>query len=692
MSRNEQFIDEHEIRKAISMLKPSGEHFEVRIIGQKRLSGYFGDAETLINALRNSVDLRSTNVYITLNELKDGVSQRTQFEHFKVLKGEPSTGDGDIASFSWLFIDVDPVRPAGISASDAELNKTYAVAKSVYTYLKNLGFEEPIKAVSGNGSHLLYKIGLVNTEENKQLLEDCLNVLDAMFSTEDAKIDVVNFNPSRICKLYGTLAQKGADTEQRPHRMSRILTPDVEVKQTTKVYLQKLADALPKEPEPPQEYNNYNPSEFDVEQWMDKHGIRHRPRENYKSGFKYVLEVCPFNENHKAPDSVVYRLNNGALGFKCSHNSCSHKTWKDFRTFYEPDAYDRSPISDADKHIEEGWKQHNRNKTTIPYKPLTVSTPEYPMFETAMMILDKPEKEREFIRTGIKVIDKKMMGLEKGTISVVSGLRASAKSTLLSNICLNAIDDGQTVICYSGELTDNNFLRWMLLQAAGKANTRQSREYENYFTVAEEIQREIGQWMGDHFWLYNNEYGNQFSKIVSTLGSVAEDKKADLIIIDNLMALDLHDLSADKYDAQTAFVWALKNLAKLSNTHIIFVAHPKKADGFLRLDDISGSGNISNIVDNAFIIHRINEDFKKKTKETLGWKSNDPRYESTNCIEICKSREGGIQDEFVPLWYEVNTKRLKNDMSENIHYGWEELPQPQFTEIHDDSMELPFKP
>ena len=83
MSRNEQFIDEHEIRKAISMLKPSGEHFEVRIIGQKRLSGYFGDAETLINALRNSVDLRSTNVYITLNELKDGVSQRTQFEHFK---------------------------------------------------------------------------------------------------------------------------------------------------------------------------------------------------------------------------------------------------------------------------------------------------------------------------------------------------------------------------------------------------------------------------------------------------------------------------------------------------------------------------------------------------------------------------------------------------------------------------------
>ena len=310
MSRNEQFINEHEIRKAISMLKPSGEHFEVRIIGQKRLSGYFGDAETLINALRNSVDLRNTNVYITLNELKDGVSQRTQFEHFKVLKGEPSTGDGDIASFSWLFIDVDPVRPAGISASDAELNKTYAVAKSVYGYLKNLGFEEPIKAVSGNGSHLLYKIGLVNTEENKQLLEDCLNVLDAMFSTEEAKIDVVNFNPSRICKLYGTLAQKGADTEQRPHRMSRILTPDVEVKQTTKVYLQKLADALPKEPEPPQEYNNYNPSEFDVEQWMDKHGIRHRPRENYKSGFKYVLEACPFNENHKAPDSEVYRLNN----------------------------------------------------------------------------------------------------------------------------------------------------------------------------------------------------------------------------------------------------------------------------------------------------------------------------------------------------------------------------------------------
>ena len=87
--------------------------------------------------------------------------------------------------------------------------------------------------------------------------------------------------------------------------------------------------------------------------------------------------------------------------------------------------------------------------------------------------------------------------------------------------------------------------------------------------------------------------------------------RADICIIDNLMALDIGDYSPrDKYEAQTNFVWALKELAQITNTHIIFVAHPRKANGFLRLSDISGSGNIANIVDNAFIIHRWNKDFE----------------------------------------------------------------------------------
>jgi hypothetical protein len=94
--------------------------------------------------------------------------------------------------------------------------------------------------------------------------------------------------------------------------------------------------------------------------------------------------------------------------------------------------------------------------------------------------------------------------------------------------------------------------------------------------------------------------------------------------------------------------------------------------GFLRLDDIAGSGNISNYVDNAFIVHRKNNDFERLSKQTFGWKDDHELYQPnvTNVIEICKDRDNGNQDVFIPLYYEVETKRLKNYPSEMVTYGW----------------------
>ena len=137
------------------------------------------------------------------------------------------------------------------------------------------------------------------------------------------------------------------------------------------------------------------------------------------------------------------------------------------------------------------------------------------------------------------------------------------------------------------------------------------------------------------------------------------------------MALDISSYDKDKYEAQTKFVWALKEVAEITNTHIIFVAHPRKASGFLRLDDISGSGNITNIVDNAFLIHRNNKDFERGF---AGWFNalELKKYEkATNVVEIAKDREYGIQDYFFSLYYEESSKRLRNTEDEYITYEWD---------------------
>ena len=55
---------------------------------------------------------------------------------------------------------------------------------------------------------------------------------------------------------------------------------------------------------------------------------------------------------------------------------------------------------------------------------------------------------------------------------------------------------------------------------------------------------------------------------------------------------------------------------------------------------------------------------------TFGWKDDNPIYSATNAIEIAKDRDGGTQDYFVPLYYERESKRLKNNKAENKIYGW----------------------
>lgn len=427
--RNDGLINETELRKAITQLKGNNELFEVRIMGGRQpISGYFKDADTLIEAF-NTVDLRGTNVYITLNKPMDALYSRQQADRLLAVKN--TTTDKEIEALDWLFVDLDPERPTGISSTDIELESSQALAQRVYVYLKGVGFEEPVKAFSGNGYHLLYRIGLQNNEDNIKLVKRCLKALAAMFSNDVVKVDTANFNPSRICKLYGTMAQKGSNTADRPHRMARIDGDVKELKQTKKIYLEKLASEIEEEEIKPAKYNNYSPGDFDIENWMREHSLKYTVKAG--DGYtKYVLDECPFDPNHKAPDSMILKQPSGAIGFKCLHDSCQDKRWQDVRVLFEPDAYDKANEA-FDRAIEEGWKKHNRDK-----KKKELNVENGPIWETVEQVISKPTPDNEYIKTHINVIDRKTHGLMKGGVSVWSGLRGSAKSTILSQIALQS--------------------------------------------------------------------------------------------------------------------------------------------------------------------------------------------------------------------------------------------------------------
>jgi len=688
--RNNGIINEVELRKAITQLKPDGELFEVRVMGGKKiLSGYFRDADTLIEAF-NTADLRNTNIYITLNQLMDALYSRQQANRLMAVKN--TTSDKEVEVLNWLFVDLDPDRPAGISSTNEELKQSMELAQKVYVYLKGLGFEEPVKAFSGNGYHLLYRIGLVNNEENIKLIKRCLKALAAMFSTDVVKVDTANFNPSRICKLYGTLAQKGSSTKERPHRFAKIDGDIKELKQTKKIYLEKLAEEIEEEEVKPAQYNHYNPSDFDIEEWMSKHGIRYTAKEG--SGYtKYVLDECPFDHNHRAPDSMILRQPSGAIGFKCLHDSCQGKKWQDVRIMFEPDAYEKSNEA-FDKAIEEGWKRHNRDR-----KGKEINVENGAIWETIEDIIAKPTPDNEYIKTHIDIIDKKMHGLLKGGISLWSGLRASAKSTILSQIALQAVNDGHSVLAYSGELTDKRYARWLIQQAAGKQYCKEIEKNDSKFwIVPDAIKKDIAKWIHNNLHVYNNSYGSNFENLISRVKEKVDEVHPDLVIMDNMMTIGKAEIDQNEYRAQTAIMNGLLDLAKQYNVHVALVAHPRKTISFLRLVDVAGSGNISNLVDSAFIVHRVNHDFKKGYMDEFCKKGTTEDevllFKGTNVIEIAKDREEGIQDEFIPLWYEVESRRMKNSSTEVIKFKWttewaEQEAEEEFMPV--DDLEIPWE-
>lgn len=219
--------DVAEIERALRLFRRPGEVVEIRALHvstpQYRrphtVSGYYDD---LAQAAQDAAKLspHSGGVYFTLNPVQPALLARAQ-NRCRPVDREPLTSDGDVLQRSWLLVDLDAVRPAGISATDAEREMAVARGRAVYRHLATAGWPEPVVADSGNGAHLLYPIDLPT--DDRGLVQRTLEALAARFDDSAVTVDTTVFNPARISKLYGTRAGKGDHTPDRPHRLARLI-------------------------------------------------------------------------------------------------------------------------------------------------------------------------------------------------------------------------------------------------------------------------------------------------------------------------------------------------------------------------------------------------------------------------------------------------------------------------------------
>ncbi len=210
---------ESDIVTWLGLFMQPGQVTELRALhvgGQKAVSEFF-DREHLPDLARRAVDYEqqgAMGVYFTPNPLRSELIRSAHyFAH-----------DEDVVVRRWLLIDIDTTRPSSKEpATEEEKNRAWEVLCHCQELLLSAGLESPIIGDSGNGWHLNYEIEIPNDDKSRDWHKNILQWLRGECDQSKANVDISTHNASRIWKLYGTRAQKGTATAERPHRWSRIV-------------------------------------------------------------------------------------------------------------------------------------------------------------------------------------------------------------------------------------------------------------------------------------------------------------------------------------------------------------------------------------------------------------------------------------------------------------------------------------
>lgn len=689
-------MDLIEIKKTLDVFRHDNSLVEVRIFNtiknSENYSGIFNNDDDFIREV-SKFDKDPYILYFVFNELKDATEAFPQLNKF--IYGASAIKDSDVKYRRWLMLDFDPIREGNVKdipSTDEELNNAHMKAIEVYRFLESNGFPQPIVCESGNGYHLMYR--LENIENSKRVLDDIkgfLNYIAMRFTDSKVDCDTKNINAARLTKLYSTKSRKGGNTQNRPHRFSRIIKVPDEIKTVDYKKIEEFSKEYSTrsnvEPINNQRssYSN-NGNSFNIDDFLSSNGIEVLKEDRgYDNSRKIVLKTCPFHPEH-GKDSAIYVSDKG-ITFTCFHQTCSGNTWKDLRLMFDPHAYDKqnfNPYNNFGRQYVNSLPNKREKVFEVKKEDDKIGKKWLKMSDIKKIDLSSIES----IKTGFVKLDSAIVGLNLGEVTILSGSNSSGKSSWLNMLILNVAQQKYKSCVWSGELSDWKLKGWIQMAAAGRDFLTPSKFSVGKFYIKDEVSRKIDKWLDNYLYVYNNDYGSKVKQLMSDMNDMVKEG-CKLFILDNLFSLDIDFYEGDKNTKQKDFILELSSFAKKENVHIIIVCHPRKQTDFLRKEAIAGSADLSNAADNCIIIHRVNNDFKKRGAEFFGDKTIQQYFEFGNVIEVCKNRMYGVVDFLCGMYYEIESRRFTSYPNEQIRYGWQEdavqseLPIQPYQQIDD---------
>lgn len=288
---------------------------------------------------------------------------------------------------------------------------------------------------------------------------------------------------------------------------------------------------------------------------------------------------------------------------------------------------------------------------------------------------------------GIEELDKALMKIPFGSFNIVTGVNGTGKSSFLSQIMCNALEQDLNIWLYSKELPNFMAKNWLNYPLAGRRNlVTYNKNNSTYFKVDPKAKKQMDNFYKGRVHIYKDEADNDIDSILQSMEDSVRKFGDKLLIVDNLTAVDLGNTEESRWDKQTEFIKKLISFAKKFNVVIFLVIHPHKMDMVRRMNimDIQGSMSMTDLAHRCFSLYRVSKQDKEGIKNMKGgWVKEPVPYDVI--VDVLKDRFTGKNGLSVGMYYDYQTRRFfSNETEFNYQYKWD-------TKVYKDKLEYPVK-
>ena len=245
----------------------------------------------------------------------------------------------------------------------------------------------------------------------------------------------------------------------------------------------------------------------------------------------------------------------------------------------------------------------------------------------------------------------------------------SGKTSFLSQLVCNCLDQGKNAFMYSGELPNYQTKNWINFILAGRYNINryESRDVE-YYKVNKIIQPAIDEYYRGKLFVYKDGYSHRAQDILDSMEANARKYGCKLFIIDNLTSVSLGGGEATKWEKQEEFVNKLISFSNKFQVVVILVVHPHKIDTMRRLTkmDIQGISALMDLAHRILSLYRVQDEDRQQSKKKKRVLEKDV------VCDILKDRMRGYEGQSVELYYDRPSRRFFTCYEDLYHqYAWD---------------------